>query len=248
METPIKYVHQENTHNYIAPKQVVPKLMELLEPKSVVDVGCGTGTWLKIFQELGVLDILGIDGHFVDQNILKIEKKFFHPADLEKEVKINRKFDLAISLEVAEHIKFESSDLFIKSLVDLSDTIVFSAAISHQGGQNHINEQNPEFWIQKFNLQGYQLFDVLRPIFWNDEKVDFWYKQNMLIFTKNSKIELKLKNLNSFEGNCLVHPIGFVDRTNLFNYQKRENTAIKTGKKELLFYLKLFYKYFKSKF
>ncbi len=248
MNKEVRYIHQESVHNFVAPKEVVPVIIDLLNPKSVIDVGCGTGTWLKIFQDLGIQEVLGIDGEYVDLSLLKIEKHLFQAFDLEKELNLNKKFDLAISLEVAEHLKFESSDIFVKTLCDLSETIIFSAAITNQGGQNHINEQNPEFWIKKFQENGFELFDVLRPIFWDNNKVDFWYRQNMFVFSKDISIKNKLSTLESFKGKHLVHPLGFQGRDLIAQRFLKENEKIVGGNKNFKFYFKLFFMFFKNKF
>lgn len=248
MNKEIRYIHQESVHNFISPKEVVPEILNLINPQSVVDVGCGTGTWLKIFQDLGIEDILGIDGDYVDLSLLKIEEKFFATFDLEKKMSLNKKFDLALSLEVAEHLSFESSDIFVKTLCDLSDTIVFSAAIPNQGGQNHINEQVPKYWIKKFENEGFMLFDVLRPIFWDNQNVDSWYRQNMLLFTKNMDLKIKLNSLESFAGKHLVHPVLSKGKDDGLIYYKNQLERINAGKKDGRFYLNLLLKALKGKF
>lgn len=248
MDKEIRYIHLESVHNFIAPKEVVPEILNLINPKSVVDVGCGTGTWLKVFQDLGIKDILGIDGDYVDLSLLKIEKIFLSTFDLEKKMSLNRKFDLALSLEVAEHLSFESSDIFVKTLCDLSDTIIFSAAIPNQGGQNHINEQEPKYWIEKFEKEGFMLFDVLRPIFWDNPNVDSWYRQNMFLFTKNVNLKVKLSSSKSFGGKYLVHPVLSKGKDDSIIYYKNQLERINAGKKDGRFYLKLLLNALKNKF
>jgi SAM-dependent methyltransferase len=248
MNKEIRYTHQESVHNFKAAREVLPEIMNLIDLKSVVDVGCGTGTWLKVFQDFGVQDVLGIDGDYVDLTLLKIEKKYFITFDLEKKWSLKRKFDLALSLEVAEHLSFESSDIFVKTLCDLSDTIIFSAAIPNQGGQNHINEQEPKYWIEKFEKEEFKLFDVLRPVFWDNQNVDSWYRQNMLLFTKNIDLKVKLDALENFKGKHLVHPILSKLKDDNLVYYKHQLERINTGKKDVRFYLRLLLKALKRKF
>ncbi len=162
MKESVRYIHEETVHNFKAAREVVPFLLEILDVRSVVDVGCGIGTWLKVFEENGVQDILGIDGDYVDKSLLKIDNQKFKEYDLEKLYNTDRKFDLAISLEVAEHLSIDSANVFVKTITNLSDTVVFSAAIPYQGGQNHINEQEPNYWIEKFENEGFKLFDILK--------------------------------------------------------------------------------------
>jgi SAM-dependent methyltransferase len=194
------YVHEESIHNLMAPREVVPLIMELFHPQSVLDVGCGIGTWLKVFEESGISDSIGVDGHYVDRNLLKIVSSKFIPQDLKKEWSLNRKFDLVISLEVAEHLPEECADHFVKTLTDHGDTIIFSAAIPLQGGQNHLNEQWPEYWQAKFIKYGYHFHDALRPLLWTNAKVDWWYKQNVFLVTKHKPKSLPFNSLS------IVHP------------------------------------------
>jgi SAM-dependent methyltransferase len=248
MKETIRYIHEETVHNFKAAREVVPFVLELLGSKSVVDVGCGIGTWLKVFEENGISAILGIDGSYVDKSLLKIDKHNFVDFDLEKVYHTDRKFDLAISLEVAEHLSIDSSDVFVKTITNLSDTVIFSAAIPEQGGQNHINEQEPKYWIEKFEKEGYQLFDVLRPIFWDNQNVDSWYRQNMLLFTKNVDVKVKLDSLESFAGKHLVHPILSKGKdVNLIHF-KNQVERINAGNKDVRYYLGLLLKALKRKF
>ncbi|WP_165929408.1 class I SAM-dependent methyltransferase [Flavobacterium rhamnosiphilum] len=244
----IRYVHEEIVHNFKAANEVVPFIVNLLDPKSVVDVGCGIGTWLKVFRDNGINDILGVDGDYVDKKLLKISVENFIDFDLEKLYKSEKKYDLAISLEVAEHLSFESSDIFVKTLCDLSDTIIFSAAIPDQGGQNHINEQEPKYWIEKFENEGFRLFDILRPVFWDNQNVDSWYRQNMLLFTKNVDLKAKLNSLESFTGKHLVHPVLSKGKDGSLIHYKNQLERINSGNKDVRFYLNLLLKVLKRKF
>lgn len=180
----VKYKHEEHMHNLESPKQIVPEIIKLLEPKSVVDVGCGIGTFLHVFKEHQVGEVLGLDGSWVDKELLNkhISEKQFKECNLEEEITLNKKYDLAISLEVAEHLSEKSAKTFVKNLVNASDKVLFSAAIPLQGGQNHINEQWLSYWEALFAEHNYILHDVIRPILWNNEKVFCWYKQNMVLF------------------------------------------------------------------
>src|SRR5690606_16087480 len=135
--------HLEEKHNLIAPSIIAPYVFKEVRPKSVVDVGCGLGTFLRAFKDLGVKDVYGLDGPWVRRDLLYkyIEEGEFEEADLEKPIEVTRRFDLAISLEVAEHLSEARADGFVADLGKLSDNILFSAAIPGQGGDHHINEQ-----------------------------------------------------------------------------------------------------------
>lgn len=236
-----RYKHTIETHNLNAPGEIVLFWDEHLHPKSVVDVGCGLGTFLAIFLEQGIEDVLGIDGNWVDKSILFIPEKYFMEADLEQPLHINRKFDLAISLEVAEHLKESAADNFVDNLCALSDIIIFSAAIKCQGGQNHINEQPMAYWLQKFTARGYKFYDVFRKPFWNNSKIEWWYRQNMFLVVKDS-VDIQayfpgaspLQELQEY-----IHPELFLQRAQQEILYRQQVTKIKTGSMPFWYYLKL---------
>ncbi len=172
--------------SYDSAKEVVPIIMKRLRPKSVVDLGCGSGTWLKVFQQNKVDNLLGIDFH--NERTI-IPNDIFLKYDLRKQLKIERRFDLAISLEVAEHIETKYSELFVKNLTQLSNVILFSAAIPKQEGENHINEQWHNYWIKLFQKKGYVAIDFIRPHILLNEKVSMDYRQNMILFVNKETLQ-----------------------------------------------------------
>lgn len=185
MQHEIKYVHSAKAHNIRAAEAFLPILIkEIGLPRSVVDVGCGTGTWLHVFKKLGVEKILGIDGDNVDAGQLHIDQSEFKARNLTRPVGQEEHFELAVCLEVAEHLPESVSDVLVSSLCSLSDTILFSAAPPNQGGQNHINEQPFDYWREKFNQRGYLFKDVFRSLIWNDDRIDPWYRQNIFLVQK----------------------------------------------------------------
>ena len=218
------YLHTELVHNFKAAQEIVPVVMQFVKPLSVLDVGCGTGTWLKIFEGHGVKDYLGVDGEYIDRTMLKISLDRFQPQDLSKPFDLKRKFDLVVSLEVAEHIDEHAANIFVDSLIKHGDTFLFSAAIPGQGGQHHVNEQWPEYWEKKFNGHGFYFHDVIRPVIWNNDRIDFWYRQN--IFLVNSeKSSQKL-----FPSLSIVHPQ--LHQQNLQN-EKEYHESLLQGKQGL---------------
>ncbi|MBE9111789.1 Wzt carbohydrate-binding domain-containing protein [Nodosilinea sp. LEGE 07298] len=190
---------------------IAPLVLEWTAPKSVVDIGCGDGTWLSVFQGQGVEDILGLDGSYVQPETLKIHQECFVSRDLNQPFVLDRRFDLAMSLEVAEHLPAASAPGFVASLVQLSDVVLFSAAIPHQGGTHHINEQWPDYWIALFEAEGYVVIDGLRPRIWDHPDVEPWYAQNSFLFVRGDRLHHypKLQQLTtqpSFSQHALAHP------------------------------------------
>ena len=91
-------------------RQVIPLLIEHVRPASVLDVGCGQGAWLAAWRELGITDVIGVDGNYVEQDDLLIPREHFVARDLTERLSLDRRFDLVQSLEVAEHLRPEASD------------------------------------------------------------------------------------------------------------------------------------------
>ena len=193
-------------------RKIVPLIMEIVHPESVVDVGCGLGTWLKVFNEHKVKDILGIDGEYVDRRNLMIAESNFLSHDLSKPLAIDRKqFELAISLEVVEHIEKKYAKIFIENLINLSDVIVFSAAVPRQGGTHHVNERWPQFWEKIFKDFGYELLDPFRMKIINMDNVEWWYKQNIFLAVKRELLnDDKYRQLPKFNKDFyLMHEVVF---------------------------------------
>lgn len=246
----LKYFHDEIHHNLKASSIIVPLLVQKIKPKSVVDVGCGIGTFLNVFKKEGVRDIVGLDGEWVNTELLKkyIDIESLKIVDLEKVLILGRRFDLAVSLEVAEHIKESSVDVFVENLVNLSDVIVFSAAFPGQGGQNHVNEQWPSYWAEKFGKHGYGFYDVLRPIFWDNKDIDIWYRQNMFLVLKESKkyIVKAFVDNNSKKLLNFVHPEIFeshLQNSDRLQKLRIEMDKVLKGKADFKTYIKLILKY-----
>jgi SAM-dependent methyltransferase len=163
-------------------RKIVPCVLELVHPRSVVDVGCGVGAWLKIFGEFGIRDLIGVDAPYVPHEALRFDASRFVAADLTQPLKLGRRFDLAVSLEVGEHLRAEYARTLVASLTDLAPVVLFSAAPPGQGGIDHVNEQWPTYWAALFATHGYSPIDAIRDRVWDDPDVDWWYRQNTLLF------------------------------------------------------------------
>jgi SAM-dependent methyltransferase len=166
-------------------QRIVPWLLEQFPVGSVVDVGCGDGSWLRPFMDRGVVRVVGVDGDWVSRDQLCIPAECFISAFLEAPLPALGQFDMALNLEVAEHLSPGRAGSLVADLCQLAPLIVFSAAIPGQGGAHHVNEQWPAYWCRLFHEHGYQAFDALRPRFWDDAKVSWCYKQNMILFASD---------------------------------------------------------------
>jgi len=168
---------------------IVPILIDLVSPKSVVDFGTGAGSWLAVFRASGVEDIVGIDGDWIPRDTLEIPQDRFLALNLERPVNLERGFDLVLALEVGEHLSPDSANALVESLTKAGPVVLFSAAIPFQGVPHHVNEQWPEYWVEKFRTRGYSVIDCIRKRIWNDPRVAWFYAQNTLLFVREDAIE-----------------------------------------------------------
>lgn len=204
----------ERFYNEIGPgsqssaRVVLPLIFDIVRPTSVVDVGCGVGTWLAAAIELGVDDVVGFD-RAVPRQQLRIAEQHYVDVDLSQGLPIDRRFDLAISLEVAEHLPAERAASLVSDLCSLADAVLFSAAVTGQGGQDHINEQWQSWWVRLFAEEGYAVLDPVRPATWTDARVEPWYSQNTLLFVRRTRADMleRAAHVPAALPLDLVHPL-----------------------------------------
>lgn len=198
----IDYDHARNTHSLLGPERAIPTMFACIgRPRSIIDFGCGVGTWLRAACGAGVGDVLGVDGVSIEPHQLLIPEASFLCRSLHEPVDVGRRFDCAFCLEVGEHLDQERADVIVDSLVRHADTVVFSAACPGQLGQHHVNCQWPEWWQSRFNARGYACDDTVRRLLWSVREVEPWYRQNMFVARKDSAVAGREPRINA-----VLHP------------------------------------------
>ncbi len=213
-----------------AARIITPRILEFIQPASVLDIGCAEGEWLSVFKEHG-MEIHGVDGPWVKTSRLLIPERDFTSHDFKKPLDLGRQYDLVMSLEVAEHLQEEYAAPFIESLVRHGSVVLFSAAIPFQEGRGHRNEQWPDYWAKLFLMEEYHCIDCLRPILWNLPEAAPNYAQNMLLYIhRNSLGEFPAGNEKTpvFQQMplSLVHPenyLKYADPTHILLRDVRRN-------------------------
>lgn len=175
----IDYVHTADVHSLAGARKGVTYLLAERMPLSLLDVGCGDGTWMRAALEYGVETVVGVDGVADGRALAGLQGASFHSCDLSQPLDLGRKFDVVISLEVAEHLSPEFAGVFVASLARHADRIFFSAACPGQHGQHHVNCQWPAYWQDLFNAEGFVCSDEIRRAIWSDPEVEPWYRQNI---------------------------------------------------------------------
>ena len=178
---PPDFYADRRQHTLYAARRILRALPRRMPLSRLADIGCGTGTFLAAGLELGAQAVFGIEGDWVTQSMLDDARITFEPRDLEQAF-TGPQVDLALSLEVAEHLSSDRAESFVHDLVAMAPAVLFSAAIPGQGGVGHLNEQWQSYWATLFSGQGYRAYDVMRPRIWTDEAVPAWYRQNAILY------------------------------------------------------------------
>ena len=172
-----------------AARRIISGLRTILPVRSVADIGCARGTWLREWQAQGVDDIVGVDGDYIERSKLKIDLRNFVVRDLAAPFDLGRQFDLVQSLEVAEHLPPTRAASFVADLVALAPVALFSAATPGQGGENHLNEQTGAFWQALFRQHDYLAIDCLRPSLAEDKSIPSWYRYNLILYVRRDHLD-----------------------------------------------------------
>jgi SAM-dependent methyltransferase len=211
-------VHEEYTQRYYdafrdssraSAEVVVPIVGDWLEPKSVIDLGCGLGSWLSVWNERGC-DVRGVDGPWIDRTMLAISEANFVVHDFSHPYQPDGTYDLAMSLEAAEHLPEKAGTALVHALTSSAPVVLFSAAVPGQAGKNHVNCQWPAYWSRLFAGQNFLVIDALRSMIWEDSRVDWWYRQNIMLYVARDHIDkwpaLAALHSEGREPPRLVHP------------------------------------------
>ena len=189
---------------------IIPEVLNLYPVQSACDVGCGVGAWVSVLLSCGV-DAVGMDGAYVNPELLQIPKERFVAADLRKPLPKDRQFDLAISLEVAEHMEEAYAAQFVDSLTGIAPVVLFSAAIPLQKGLGHVNEQWQQYWVGLFGHHRYVPIDYIRRKVWSDPRIPPHYAQNIVLYCRADRLDNFPKLRSAADATCqetlsVVHP------------------------------------------
>ncbi|MGB7160681.1 MAG: class I SAM-dependent methyltransferase [Tepidisphaeraceae bacterium] len=160
------------------PSRMIDKAVELWRPRNVLDVGCGIGRAMDYFVERGVAEVYGLEGSPLARSMAR-QPHLIQEADLSKPVDLGRRFDLAYTVEVAEHIHPQSADVFVQNLTRHADRVLMTAARPGQGGMGHLNEQEPQYWYGKFEAAGYRPDEAAREAI---RALRDAYHENVMVF------------------------------------------------------------------
>jgi SAM-dependent methyltransferase len=164
-------------------------IKRIFNPRSVIDVGCGTGALLAQLKQNG-LEIRGFE--YSDAGIARCREKgvSVEKFDLESADVIEGKCDLTVSFEVAEHLPEALADNYVRVICQFSPIVIMSAATVGQGGKDHVNEQPHAYWIEKIQRRGFDYDEATSHqirVEWAEQGVATWYVNNTMVFKRKSE-------------------------------------------------------------
>ncbi len=165
-------------------------ISSFLTPESLIDIGSGDGVWtftyLSGFSNLNatVVDLPETQFKFINNlssRVHVIQQDFELGVNLPSSI-----FDLAICVEVIEHLSPRAAQELISYICKHSKVVLFSGATKGQGGTHHINENTQSFWIESMVNRGMKAYDVVRPVLSGEKEVPSYYKNNIFLYVNES--------------------------------------------------------------
>lgn len=164
-------------------------IVETFHPQSVIDIGCGSGALLVELRKLGVRLLLGLDFSDAGLDIARARGLDVRKFDITTDRWTGKEmFDVAVSMETAEHLPASAADRYVELLCSLAPVVIFTAAHPGQGGIGHLNEQPPEYWKRLFTAQGFQPLEKVVSDWqtdWRSASVARFYTNNLMIFQRS---------------------------------------------------------------
>ncbi len=223
--------HEVKVHgSFKAARAILPLVFERFQIRSVLDVGCGPGSWLAVAQELGANFLLGLEGEWAlewkRQQELPLCRFELVTQDLEERFDMGKKFDLVVCLEVAEHLSEERGPSLVSDLCAAAPRVLFSAAIPKQGGIRHLNERWQSYWAKLFQDRGYLALNFIRETLWSDKSIPEWYVQNTILYVQEMALAEEPTNpdltpTTDLEILNVVHPRVFARKVTALSLRKR---------------------------
>lgn len=106
-------------------EKIIKKLISEFKPKSILEIGCGSGRFTKILSEITEFKkYLALD---ISQGQIDSAKKYVNNDKIDfqctkiQDLDIDEKFDLVFSSEVLMHIDFNDIDSVIKKMVSYAN-------------------------------------------------------------------------------------------------------------------------------
>lgn len=177
------YEHADQVHGPMYDR-LADAILDRFAPASVLDVGCGTARILARLAARGVV-VRGVEGSRHAIAASPVADAIVR-RNLEQGVPDLGRFDLALCIEVAEHLPERVAPKLVDGLTRASDRVLFTAAVPGQGGTHHVNEQPRAYWERLFAARGFDLDPVGTEVRTALASIPdpAWMHENLLVFRR----------------------------------------------------------------
>lgn len=179
---------RDNRDYVLSARLIADVLFEEFRPRRLVDLGCGCGVYGHRFGERGV-EVVCLDG-------VRPPARWAFPVEVivrdltEPLAHTWGRFDLALCLDVGEHIPVRLCDVFLGNITRFADTLLLACAPPGQGGHHHVNERPKRWWVARLASHGFaynrkrtgrlcETFKRLRPpLMWMWEHISVYERRD----------------------------------------------------------------------
>ena len=169
---------------------MVEAIMWAMTPKTVIDLGCGACNFANVFNDYECR-VLAVDGSKHAKETANDGVEFLL-WDLRESLRLDRKFDLVLCVELIEHVEAEFEDTILNTMVEhAAGWFVFTGAQPGQGGKGHVNCREVMYWEKKLKEIGFDLLpELTRKIQkqWRENKVRWYYVEGLIVGRRRNGI------------------------------------------------------------
>jgi SAM-dependent methyltransferase len=161
-------------------------IAEKHRPADVLDIGCGIGTYLMLFKNLGARSVFGVDGIQADASALQSNEYAAH--DLTQHLDLGRVFDIVICVEIAQRLDDRDAEVLLDNITrHAGRLIVFSAAEPGQPG-NGANCQPISRWLERWANRGW-IPDLMDSFGMRCLASLAWFRRNLVVLRRGQPTE-----------------------------------------------------------
>lgn len=184
------YIDRDREEAVKDAEQFAEVVLDIYDPTSILELGCGTGTLLYPYLERGI-HVHGVDLSETAKEESALPDSAFEIHDLTQPYTPNQEYDIVICVEVLEHIPPKAADTIVESISSAGDTAIVTAAPPGQGGTHHVNEQPSGYWIEKFEQHGMEYISCQSTRIKNTLELSeiSWVQKNLLVFENQHLVD-----------------------------------------------------------
>ena len=191
-------------------------------PQQVLDIGCGLGGYIRMFQEWGTPEVLGVDGSLPSDQFLS-DGNFLH-HDLNQPLDLQRTYDLVLCITAIESIDAQTQEKVLEIIHRHSkDRIVFAAAEPNQQDSGYKNLSPLSHWLEAWQRLGW-VPDVFDSLAVRSLSTYSWLRRNLIVLVRADRFDAQVSPFSVADLVRLAHHSfkGHKQDPNIYTYPLSE--------------------------